>query len=127
MESPDEKYTQVIHRVEDTLLHFFRTFEKLQEEIYLNRVGEAQTRLQEEVGDSLAQLTSELSALTPPESLKDFHTKLSEAVTACADSYSTFLSGKGQQFPVAFLSSREAQCRGLCLLYELRAQLPGLQ
>ena len=127
MEPTKEKYREVGQRTEEKLLPFLRTFERLQEEIHLGRVGEAQTRLREAGGDLFPQLTAELAALSPSESLKEFHSKLSEAVASCAEAYTTFLSGKGQQFAQAFLDSRQALCRGLYLLYDLRAQLPVLQ
>src|SRR5712692_9982490 len=127
MEPAEEQYIETVRRVEDKLLHFLRTFEKLQEEIHLGRVGEAQTRLREAGGELFPALTAELAALSPPESLNEFHAKLSAAVAAFAEAYATFLSGKGQQFAQAFLDSRQALCRGLYLLYDLRAQLPILQ
>ena len=127
MEPEHEQYRMEIRHIEERLLPFLRTFEKLQEEIHLGRVGEAQTRLREAGGDLFPTLITELAALSPPESLKEFHTKLSEAVSSLAEAYTTFLSGKGQQFAQAFLDSRRALCRGLYLLYDLRAQLPVLQ
>jgi len=127
MEPTEGKYREVVQRTEEKLLAFLRTFEKLQEEIHLGRVGEVQTRLREAGGDLFPALTTELATLSPPESLKEFHTKLSEAGAACAEAYTTFLSGKGQQFAQAFLDSRQALCRGLYRLYGLRAQLPVLQ
>jgi len=127
METTNEQYRETIQRVEDKLLHFLHTFEKLQEEIHLGRVGESQARLREAGGELFPTLPAELATLSPPESLKDFHAKLSEAVAFCAEAYATFLRGKGQQFAQAFLDSRQALCRGLYLLYDLRAQLPILQ
>jgi len=127
MEPSEEKYIEKIRHVENKLLSFLRAFEKLQEEIHLGRVGESQARLGEVGGELFPTLTAELAALTPPESLQEFHAKFSQAGASFAESYSTFLSGKGQQFAQAFLDSRQALCRGLYLLYDLRAQLPGLQ
>ncbi len=127
METTDEQYRATIQRTEDKLLHFLHTFEKLQEEIHLGRVGESQARLREVGGELFPALTADFATLTPPEALKDFYAKLSEALTCCAEACSTFLSGKGQNFPQAFLDSRRALCRGLYLLYDLRAQLPTLQ
>lgn len=127
MELTSEQYQETIGHVEDKLLHFLRTFEKLQEEIHLGRVGETQSRLQESVGDLFPTLTAELAALAPPESRKSFHLRLSEAITCFAGAYTAVLSGKGQQFAQAFLDSRQKFCQGLYFLYEIRAQLPGLQ
>jgi phospholipase/carboxylesterase len=127
VELTDEKYIETVRRVEDKLLYFLRTFEKLQEEIHLGRVGESQARLREAVRDLFPTLTADLALLAPPESLKNFHAQFSEALTCCTEACTTFLSGKGQGFPQAFLDSRRALCRGLYLLYDLRAQLPVLQ
>lgn len=127
MEPTEEKYIATVRHAEEKLLPFLRTFEAVQEEIHFARVGEAQSRLREAAGDLFPTLTADFATLTPPEALKDFYAKLSEALTCCAEACSTFLSGKGQNFPQAFLDSRRALCRGLSLLYDLRAQLPTLQ
>jgi len=127
MELTEEKYVETVRQVEDKLLRFLRTFEKLQEEIHLGRVGEAQARLREAGGELFPTLGAELTALSPPPALQEFHAKLSEAAAAFAEAYATFLSGKGQQFAQAFLDGRRAFCRGLYVLYELRAQLPVLR
>jgi phospholipase/carboxylesterase len=127
MDPAHEQYRNVVQRTEERLLIFLRTIEKLQEQIHLGHVGEAQTRLREAGEELFPALTTELVALSPPESLQEFHAKLSEAVAFFAKAYATFLSGKGQQFAQAFLDSRQALCRGLYLLYDVRAQLPILQ
>lgn len=127
MAAADERYTEAIRRAEDKLLHFLRTFETVQEEIHLARVAESQARVREAVGDLFPTLNAELSALSPPEPLPAFHTKLSEAITCCAESYATFLSAAGAHLAESFLDSRRTWCRGLYLLYEVRAQLPLLQ
>jgi len=127
MDPTHEQYRKVVQHAEERLLSFFRTFETLQEEIHLGRVGETLARLREAGGELFPALTAELTALSPPESLKEFHAKLSEAAASFAQAYTTFLSGQGQQFAQAFLDGRQAFCHGLYLLYDLRAQLPVLQ
>ncbi|MBI3757635.1 MAG: hypothetical protein HY267_06630 [Deltaproteobacteria bacterium] len=126
MEPGKDVYTAAIQRVEPELLQFLRTFEKLQEDLHLGQVGEAQTRVQQAAA-LFPKLTADLAALAPPDSLKNLHTKFSEAVQHFAKACTTFLSGKGPQFAQAFLDARQLYCRGLYLLYEVRAQLPGLQ
>lgn len=128
MATGDESYSAAIQRVEEQLLSFLRTFETLQEELYIGRIAEAQAQLRQAVGDLFTVLPATLDALSPPESLKDFHARLSEAVVCLADAYACLLSErKGPQFGQGFLNSRQALCRGLYVLYELRAQLPTLQ
>ena len=127
METVDEQYWRTIQKVGDQLVYFLRTFETLQEEIHPARLTESQAQLRQAIGELFSTLSTELSTLSPPPSETDFHEKLSQAVTYCADAYATFLSGAGRQFAEAFLNSRQALCRGLYLLYELRSQLPAVQ
>lgn len=127
MGTENEQYWGTIQKVEGQLVHFLRAFETLQEEIHPAHLTESQAQLRQATGDLFSALTTELSALSPPPSEKDFHEKLSQAVKYCADAYATFLGGAGRQFAEAFLQSRQALCRGLYLLYELRARLPLIQ
>jgi len=99
----------------------------MQEEIHLSRIADAQAQLRAAVGDLFTALPAELSTLSPSESLQDFHAKLSEAVVCFADAYACFLSGAGPNFGQSFLHSRQAFCKGLYLLYEIRTELPALQ
>lgn len=120
-------YWQAIREVEETLVHFLRTFEALQEEIDPARLGECQTRLQQAAGERFATLVAELAALSPPAAARDFHAHFTQAVSSCVDAYTAFLAGTGRQFGAAFLQSRQALCRGLYLLYAVRTHLPALQ
>lgn len=127
MNSPNEQYRAAVDKITEQLLSFLRFFEKLQEDIHFAKVGDAQARVREETSALFPRLSEELATLTPPEPLGDGHAKLSAAVASFADAMTHFLSGRGQQFGQAFLDCRQALCRGLYLLYEIRAQLPGLQ
>ncbi|MBI3248521.1 MAG: hypothetical protein HYZ50_18620 [Deltaproteobacteria bacterium] len=121
-----DAYRQTLQPIETKLLGFLRTFEKLQEEIQFAQVSGAQQQLQAAAAGLFPQLTTELAALTPPEAQREFHAQLSEAAAALSDSYQLFLGGSGRQFAEAFLNSRNRLCRALYVLYEVRAELPGL-
>lgn len=128
MATGDESYTAEIQRAEERLLRFLRTFETVQEELHIHRLAEAQAQLRQGAGNLFTVLPATLSALAPPSNLTGFHTRLSEAVTHLADAYALFLSErKGPQFGQGFLNSRQALCRGLYILYDLRAHLPTLR
>lgn len=123
-----EQYQTEVRRIEEQLLSFLHIFETVQEELHIHRIADAQERLRQVVGDLFTTLPALLSALSPPSDLTSFHARLSEAVTHLADAYACFLSErKGPQFGQSFLNSRQALCRGLYLLYDLRRQLPTLQ
>lgn len=123
----DNKYMTALQPIEEKLLSFLRFFEKLQEEISFNNVTEVQGRLQDATADLFPQLTTTLAALAPPEAQRDCHNKLSEVIARFQDATAKVLSGSGRQFAEAFLAARLDYCQGLYLLYEIRAQLPGLQ
>lgn len=127
METVDEQYWSGVRDVEAQLVHFLQAFETLQEEIHPARLGESQTQFRQAIGERFPTLTAELAALSPPPAEKDFHEKLTKAVTFCVDAYTAFLGGAGRQFAEAFLKSRQALCRGLYLLYEVRTRLPAVQ
>jgi phospholipase/carboxylesterase len=127
MQSGDKEYGAALRPIEEKLLAFLRFFEKLQEEISFNNVSEVQGKLQDATADLFPPMTADLAALTPQEGQADFHAKFSDAVTRLQDATTKVLSGKGRQFAEAFLAARQDYCQGLSLLYEIRAQLPGLQ
>jgi phospholipase/carboxylesterase len=127
METAKEKYQEGIRQAEEKLLHFFRTIETLQEEMQIARIAHYQAQLREAVGDMFTLLDTELTALSAPELLNDFHDKFSQAIVCCANAYKSFVSGSGLNFAQHFLQGRQALCTGQYLLYEMRAELPILQ
>ena len=127
MEAANEPYLQEIRQAEEKLLYFLRTMETLQEEIHLARIAEQQAQFRQTIGDLFTLLNTQLSALSPPQELKDLHATFSQAVVCCADAYQAFLLGSFPDSSEYFLLSRQVFCRGLYLLYQLRAELPILQ
>jgi len=127
MQAVDDAYLAALRPIEEQLLSFLRFFEKLQEDISFNNVSETQEKLQAAAGDLFPQLKTALAALTPPESRKDAHGKLVDVLSSFQDATTKVLGGKGRQFAEAFLAARQDYCQGLYLLYESRAQFPGLQ
>ena len=123
----DEHYPQVIHTAEEKLLRFLRTFESIQEHIHFGKIGDSQAQLQDVTGDMFSTLTDELSALSPPDSLTDFHATFSAALVQCGNAAEAFLKPASKDFSVAFLHSRWALCKAMNLLYEARAHTPTLQ
>ena len=123
----DAHYTQVIHTAEEQLLRFLRTFESIQEHIQFGKIGDSQAELQAVTGDMFSTLADELAALSPPDALTEFHAGFTAALAQCAGAATAFLEPGGKDFSLAFLQSRWALCKGMNLLYELRAHTPTLQ
>jgi phospholipase/carboxylesterase len=123
----EEQYTQAVHAAEEKLLRFLRTFESVQENFDFREIRQSQERLEEVVSDMFPTLPDDMARLSPPESLSEFHTTFAAAIIHCSHASESFLKPSGRDFSVAFLNSRRALCRGMNLLYGLRAQLPTLQ
>jgi phospholipase/carboxylesterase len=124
----DEQYTQLIHihAAEEKLLRFLQTFEFIQENIHFGKIADSQARLQDVVGDVFTTLSAQLAQLSPPASLSEFHATLTAAIAHFSNASEAFLQ-PGRDFSVSFLNSRWALCRGMNLLYGIRAHLPTLQ
>ena len=123
----DAHYTQLIHTAEEQLLRFLRTFESIQEHIRFDKIGDSQAELQAVTGDMFSALADELAALSPSDALTEFHAGFTAALAQCAGAAKAFLEPGGKDFSLAFLQSRWALCKGMNLLYDLRAHTPTLQ
>jgi phospholipase/carboxylesterase len=127
MPSPEERYPSVISHQEEQILTFLRTFEALQEQMHLAKIGQHKQDLFDKLGEFFPPLTTELEGLTPPRGQESFHEKWREAVAHFEDAYTSFLTASEFNPMVAYFQSRRAFSLGKYLLYSLRAQLPTLQ
>ncbi len=128
MQAGNEPYGEKIKKIEEDLLRFLRLFESFQEKIHFARLAEQKEELKEAVGELFSRLKADLSALSPPDPLRAFHSRFSQALGHLEDAYTLLLkrldppSDPGQ----VFLSSRGRFCQGLYLLYEIRSELSAL-
>jgi phospholipase/carboxylesterase len=123
----EDGYREVISKAEGQVLNFLRAFERLQEELHIAQIPSLQENLKNTVGEEFTSLSSDLAELSPPEPLKDFHGKFSQALTCLTDAHTTFLKASGENFFPTFFHSRRAFSTGKYLLYDLRLDLPILQ
>ena len=124
---PNEQYTKAVSIAEAKLLRFLETLENMQENMRIERLGEFQGRLREAASDLFSTVPAELARLGPPESLARFHDTFLAAIRHCGNAAAAFLNAGEQDFSVASLNSRRSLCRGLNLLYDIRAHLPVLR
>lgn len=120
----DDQYAATLTTLQNEIVNFLRTFEKIQEDLRLGSVLESQAQMVAAVGDTFRRFDSTFAPLTPPESMKDLHPRLVAAIQELGKSLNLFMTKPSQQWTVAFLYSRNAFCKGLYALYELRDQLP---
>ena len=123
---PNERYAQTVSDAEVRLLRFLTTLEHIQENMGAERLGEFQDRLREAAFGLFTTVPTELSQHGPPEPLTRFHDTLLAAIRHCGNAAEAFLNASEQDLSVASLSSRRSLCRGLNLLYDIRADLPVL-
>ncbi len=120
----DDQYSATLTTIQNEIVNFLRTFEKIQEDLRLGSVLESQAQLVAAVGDTFRRFDSTFAPLTPPESMKALHPRLVGAINELGKSLNFFMTKPNPQWTVAFLYSRNAFCKGLYALYELRDQLP---
>jgi phospholipase/carboxylesterase len=122
----DSDYANRLDGFEREIVSYLRTFESIHENLLLGQVRESQAQLVQAAGDMFRRFERDFPPLEPPEAMKDFHAKFVEAMAEISKSYGLFLSAPDSQWTLAFLYSRRALCRGLYVLYDLRAYLPRL-
>ena len=125
----DERYAQAVSTAEAKLLRFLETFENIQENMRAERLGEFQERLREDASDLFAAVPAELAECGPPESesLARFHDAFLAGIRHCGNACEAFLGADESNFSLASIDSRRALCRGLDLLYGVRAHTPALR
>jgi phospholipase/carboxylesterase len=120
----DDAYAATLTTLQHEIANFLRTFEAIQEDLRLGAVAESQAQLVAAVGDTFRRFEATFAPLTPPESLKELHTRLCAAITELGKSCNLFMTKPSRDWTLAFLYSRRDFCRGLYQLYDLRDQLP---
>ena len=123
----NEQYAQAVLDAEEKLLVFLQTFESIQENIRLERLGEFQDRLREAASDIFSAVPGELARHGPPESLSRFHHAFVAGIRHCGNACESFLNADEPGFSLASLDTQRALCRGLDLLYGVRAHTPTLR
>ena len=126
MAASNSDYTSRLDAFEQEIVSYLRIFESIHENLLLGQVRESQAQLVHAAGDMFRRFERDFAPLEPPDAFKDFHAKFVDAMAEMSKSYGLFLSAPDSQWTLAFLYSRRALCRGLYVLYGLRAHLPRL-
>jgi phospholipase/carboxylesterase len=120
----EPSYSQQLSALQGEILEFLRTFESIQEQIRPGTLSDCQARLVRATGDTFRRFESSFARITPPSELVATHELLCSAVRELAKAYELFMSTPGREWTLVYLHSRAAFCRGLYLLFDLRAELP---
>ena len=121
------QYAQAVNDSEEQLLVFLRTFEHIQENMRVERLGEFQAQLRKVAPDGFTSVTAKLEQAEPPETLRQFHDSFSAAIRHLGNASQAFLGTDANGYSLDGLDMRRALYRGLNLLYGLRADTAKLQ
>lgn len=126
MANEDHTYTDKLTTLQNEVAEILRTFESIQENLRPGTLAENQARMVTAVGDVFRRFEANFVPLTPPATTKEIHEPLCAAIGDLSRAYDLFMSKPGAEWTLAFLHSRNAFCRSLYQLYELRDQLPTI-
>lgn len=122
----ESKYAPAIQEVERALFSFLRTFEAIQNNMRTERLPEFQAQLQEDAPDGFPALARGLSEVEVPESIRQFHDAFTAGIRHCGNAREAFLNADERNYPLTAMDVRRSLCRGLQVLYSVRAQTPTL-
>ena len=122
-----EPHGAKVRDAEEKILSFLRVFETIQENMSLERLGDFQGQLREVAPDGFDGLIAGLGRTAPPDSMLRFYDAFTAAIRHLGNASQTFLNASESSYPLAGIDMRRALCRGLNLLYGIRAQTPNLQ
>ena len=122
----ESKYAPAIQEVERALFSFLRTFEAIQNNMRTERLPEFQAQLQEAAPDGFPALARGLSEVEVPESMRQFHDAFTAGIRHCGNAREAFLNADERNYPLTAMDVRRSLCRGLQVLYSVRAQTPTL-
>ena len=122
-----QRYADAVHEAEVALLAFLRSFESIQENFRIERLGEFQYQLREVAPDGFVELAARVGAEGPPDTLSGFHDSLTAAIRHLGNASQTFMRADESNYPLSGIDMRRALYRGFNLLYALREHTPILQ
>ncbi len=121
-----QDYQFLVQGVEQQLLEFLRTFEAIQNDMRIERLGEFQAQLREVVPDGFSELTGKLQQVEPAEDLRQFHDLFVAGTRHCGNACAAFLGADANGYSLTAMDMRRSLCRGLQVLYSIRSHTPTL-
>ncbi len=121
-----QDYQFLVQGVEQQLLEFLRAFEAIQNDMRIERLGEFQAKLREVVPDGFSELAGMLQQVEPAEEFQQFHDLFVAGTRHCGNACTAFLSADANSYSLTAMDMRRSLCRGLQVLYGIRARTPTL-
>ena len=121
-----QDYQMRTQEAEQRLLGFLSAFEAIQNEIHIEKLADFQAQLRDVVQDGFTELTRRLSQFEPPEEQRQIHDMLLAGTRHCGNAATAFLNADERNYSLMAMDMRRSLCRGLHVLYGLRAHTPTL-
>ena len=121
-----DQYAQAVADAEGRLLAFLRTYESIQENMRVERLAEFQAQLREVTTGDFAGQSAALAESELPEELRGFHDAFLAGIRHCENAREAFLGANEHNFSLTAIDIRRSLCRGLHVLYGVRAHTPTL-
>ena len=119
-------FGKAVQEAEHTLLDFLRAFETIQNNMRVERLPEFQAQLIGLAPDGFRHLLARLFQEEPPEDSLQFRDALVAGTRHCGNALATFLNADEHSYPLRAMDMRRSLCRGMQLLYGIRAHTPTL-
>ena len=121
-----ERYESAVRETERALLEFLRAFETIQNNMRVEGLADFQAQLLELAPEGFGHLVEELSHEEPPECWGQFRDSLVAGTRHCGNALAAFLKADERTYSLTAMDMRRSLCRGLQLLYGVRAHTPTL-
>ena len=125
-EMADQEYQVFIQEAEERLLEFLVAFESVQNNMRVERLQEFQEQLRALAPDGYSQTMQSLPQLDPPPSLRPALDAFAAGFRHCVNAREAFLGADERNYSLTAMDMRRSLCRGLHVLYGIRASTPAL-
>ena len=120
------EYGDLFQRAEEQLLEFLWAFESVQNNMRVERLREFQDQLRALAPDGYSLAQQSLAQLDPPASAHSMHDSFVAGFRHCMNAREAFLGADERNYSLTGMDMRRSLCRGLHVLYGIRAHTPTL-
>ena len=121
-----QEYDSSFREAEQSVLWFLRAFEAIQNEMRIELLSQFQAHLREVMRGGFSESTVRLSQLGPPDGWQQVHDAFLAGIRHISNAGDTFLRTDERNYSLTAMDMRRSLCRGLHVLYDIRASTSTL-
>ena len=122
----NSKHEDLFRGAEEQLLEFLWAFESVQNNMRVERLREFQDQLLALAPEGYSPTLQSLAQMDPPEPLRPSHDAFAAGFRHCVNAREAFLGADERNYSLTAMDMRRSLCRGLHVLYGIRAHTPTL-